>query len=297
MTSAASTQITDTTRSSPFHAGELRAQALAGLASSGAAIRDFMPDQHRIFFAALRFVLLGAVDGDGWPVATVIGGAPGFIDSPDERNLRIRISQTMQDMVLSRLKPGEAVGLLGIDFQTRRRNRANGVVERIDADGLHVAVRQSFGNCPKYINVRDVTAPLGQANGAVAVNRFSGLDAAARAWIAASDTFFIATHSNDSLNGGTDISHRGGAAGFVKIDGDTLICPDYSGNRYFNTLGNLVLEPRASLLFIDFVSGAQLHVSGRIEIAWTAPEIGDFPGAERLWRMRVEGGWRTEASS
>ena len=41
-----------------------------------------------------------------------------------------------------------------------------------------------------------------------------------------------------------DISHRGGRPGFVRVDGDVLTIPDFRGNRYFNTLSNLLLEQR-----------------------------------------------------
>ena len=54
--------------------------------------------------------------------------------------------------------------------------------------------------------------------------------------------------------GGMDVSHRGGRPGFVKLDGDTLVVPDFRGNRYFNTLGNLVSDPRAALVFVDFAA-------------------------------------------
>ncbi|HKY46193.1 MAG TPA: pyridoxamine 5'-phosphate oxidase family protein [Pyrinomonadaceae bacterium] len=63
-----------------------------------------------------------------------------------------------------------------------------------------------------------------------------------------------------------DVSRRGGETGFVRIDGSRLTIPDFAGNRFFNTLGNLLLNPRAGLLFIDFNSGDLLLLSGRIEI-------------------------------
>lgn len=278
---------------SAFHAGELQAQATAGFATSGAAIRDYMPEQHRTFFATLNFLLLATTDDDGWPLATVVAGEPGFIASPDERTLSIHAAPDSQDPVLSHLGEGSAVGMLGIDFRTRRRNRANGIVNAVDVDGLQIGIRQSFGNCPKYIHVRDVAVTPLKAQAALDVATFTGLDAAARELISAASTFFVATASGRQPRaGGVDISHRGGVAGFVKIDGDTLICPDYLGNRYFNTLGNLMVEPRAALLFVDFSNGDVLHLRGRAEILWQTDEIQEFPGAERLWRFKVERGSR-----
>ena len=279
----------------PFHAGELRAQALAGVSASGAAIREFMPEQHRTFFAALRFLLLASTDDAGWPVPTLLTGAPGFVSSPDARSLRIEAAADLQDPVRSLLRPDRPVGLLGIDFNSRRRNRANGIVSAAGPDALDIAVTQSFGNCPKYIQPRDLRVTPASARPAAMVDAITGLDGQARALISAADTFFVATGAGQAgaHPSGVDMSHRGGAPGFVRIAGDTLVCPDYAGNRYFNTLGNMLLEPRAALLFIDFSNGDLLHLQGHSEIVWRADDHHDFPGAERLWRFRVERGWRS----
>ena len=48
----------------------------------------------------------------------------------------------------------------------------------------------------------------------------------------------------------------------------TLEFPDYEGNAMFQTLGNLAVDPRAGLLFVDFASGATLQLSGRAQIVW-----------------------------
>ena len=132
-----------------FHAGELQAQALAGVNARGNAIRNFMPEQHREFFAMLRFLLMATADGDGWPVATVLTGEAGFVSSPDARSLRILAAPDLQDPVRPLLRTDSAVGMLGIDFASRRRNRANGIVSAADGEGLHIAVRESFGKFPK----------------------------------------------------------------------------------------------------------------------------------------------------
>ncbi|HJV03605.1 MAG TPA: pyridoxamine 5'-phosphate oxidase family protein [Burkholderiaceae bacterium] len=265
----------------PFHPGELRAQQLAGKGSSGGAIRDYMPDQHREFFALLPFLLVATVDGDGWPQATVLSGAPGFVHSPDPATLRVAAPLAAP--------AGARIGVLGLDFGTRRRNRANGVIAQVDGAGFTIAVGESFGNCPKYIRLRDVApaAEEGAVPGAApAAASFAGLNQEARRMVAAADTLFVATTGGQY---GADISHRGGEAGFVQIDGDTLTVPDYAGNRYFNTLGNMLTDDRVALLVIDYVNGDLLHLQGRAEVQWNGAAAG-LPGAERLWRLRVERG-------
>jgi predicted pyridoxine 5'-phosphate oxidase superfamily flavin-nucleotide-binding protein len=271
-------------RGGPFHVGEQRAQALAGRApaGAGAAIRSFLIDQHRLFFEALPFVVAGVTDDDGAPLAALLTGAPGFISSPDPRTLTI--ASRRDDPVVARLRPGASIGLLGIALETRRRNRLNGRVTDASPGGLTVAVEQSFGNCPQYIHPRRlIVDPCPRSDDA---ESFDGLDAAAVRQIAAADTFFVASSSGAGVaGGGVDVSHRGGPAGFVRVEGETLTIPDYRGNRYFNTLGNLLLEPRAALLFVDFEAGRLLHVQGTAEIAWRGA---DLPGAERTWRFKVQ---------
>jgi predicted pyridoxine 5'-phosphate oxidase superfamily flavin-nucleotide-binding protein len=274
----------------PFHDGELAAQRLAGFAPQGGNIRDLMPEQHRLFYAQLPFVILGGVNRDG-PIATVLAGERGFITSPDARTLRLAAALDDADPAADALVRGAPAGLLGIELATKRRNRANGTVAAADRDGLVIAVRQAFGNCPQYIHPRELRR--GPAAPPAPAERLGGLDAGARAMIAAADTLFVASAARAAeATGGVDVSHRGGPAGFVRVDGDTLTIPDYRGNRYFNTLGNLVAEPRASLLLVGFDDGAVLQLQGAAEIVWDGPEVRAHEGAERLWRVRVERAWR-----
>jgi uncharacterized protein len=277
----------------PFHAGERLAQAYAGVHAPGAAIRDFMPDQHRLFFAQLPILFAGVADPSGWPVAAALTGAPGFISSPDERSLRIAALPAPADPAMTGVQPGAAIGLLGLDFATRRRNRANGVVSAVDGGGFTVAVRQSFGNCPQYIQTRR-PEPAGAAPDTLEI--LPRLDGEARRTIAGADTFFVATSSGPHAgeSGGMDVSHRGGRPGFVRVDGDVLTIPEFRGNRYFNTLGNLVLDDRTGLLFADFATGDVLQLQGRAEILWRSGPA--FAGVERLWRVRVTAGWRRRAA-
>lgn len=263
---------------------------MAGVASPNAAIRNWMTDQHRTFFRLLPFLPVATSDADGAPVATILTGHPGFITSPDPMTLHIANQLDPGDPVTRHLIAGAPVGILGIDLATRRRNRLNGTLRSVGPDGLTVSVKQSFGNCPQYIQTRawqEAAVIPGP------VEQLSGLDAAARKLIANSDTFFVASSSgvmSAAQAGEMDISHRGGRPGFVAINDTNLTIPDFHGNNYFNTLGNFMLNPQAALLFIDWVDGTLLHLQGRADVRWDATEA--FKGAERLWRFRVTHGWR-----
>ena len=272
-----------------FHEDEARAQALAGHQRPGrAAIRPFLPDQHREFFALLPYLFVATLDADGWPMASVLAGDPGFMQSPDPTTLSIAASPAPGDPAAPTFVAGAEVGLLGLDFTTRRRNRANGRLVAVDK-GFTVEIAQSFGNCAQYIQTR---TPSPRAAAGAPPESLGHLDDAARALIAASDTFFVASRSRAGIgDGGLDMSHRGGKPGFVGVSGDTLAIPDFRGNRFYNTLGNLLGDPRAGLLFIDFASGDILQLQGRAAIDWH-PEGSGPAGAERLWRVEVARAWR-----
>jgi len=290
--------ITDTSipPPTPWHEGERLIQERVGTAERMArvgfrAIRDFMPDQHRDFFAQLPFLVVGSVDREGLPWASLLSGPPGFARSPDPRRLVIKAQPIAGDPLQAALLPGAKLGILGIELPTRRRNRMNGTVVVLDEAGFEVRVDQSFGNCPQYIQVRDMAGFASRQYDPA--QAFSQLDVDIRDRIAAADTFFVATSSGAraGVNAGVDVSHRGGKPGFIRVDGDTLTIPDFKGNRYFNTFGNLMLEPRAALLFLDFQSGNLLHLQGHAEVLWEGgDELRLLSGAERLWRLHVERG-------
>jgi predicted pyridoxine 5'-phosphate oxidase superfamily flavin-nucleotide-binding protein len=281
----------------PFHAGELRAQQLAGGGPPGAPIRSQMPDQHRQFFPLLPFICVAAADASGWPLATLLHGAPGFVSSPEAGQLRIAGLPDSSDPAHAHLHAGADIGLLGIDLATRRRNRANGVLAQADDAGLLVDVQQSFGNCPRYIQVRQLarverTAGRVEAFGAEAPADAAGL-------IEKCETMFVASSGGAAAQGvarGLDISHRGGEAGFLRLAGSVLTVPDYAGNRYFNTLGNLLLEPRAALVMVDFESGDMLQLQGRAELMWHRDAASRDQRAERWWKFHIVRGWLRRAA-
>ncbi|HXY98891.1 MAG TPA: pyridoxamine 5'-phosphate oxidase family protein [Stellaceae bacterium] len=278
---------------SPFHPGEQQVQQRLGVRERMEAVgrrvlRNVMPDQHRAFFAALPFLVLGTVDGEGWPWASIAAGAPGFLSTPDARTLRVAAAPPLG----AHLADGGDIGALGIDFAARRRNRANGLVRAPGAGGFDIAVAQSFGNCPRYIQARDWSLAEGEAAAPGAARRGRWLGAAERALIAGADTFFIASalgSAEGAPSHGVDVSHRGGPPGFVRVDDEhAMSVPDFTGNSYYNTLGNLVLNPRCGLLFIDFDSGGIVQVAATAEIVWEGPEVARFAGAQRVLRFHVE---------
>jgi predicted pyridoxine 5'-phosphate oxidase superfamily flavin-nucleotide-binding protein len=207
---------------------------------------------------------VAAADPEERVWASVLSGPPGFVDTPDERTVAVAATPVDGAPLARALAAGPAaVGLLGLEPETRRRMRVNGTAT-LDAHGLRVVTEQVYSNCPKYIQKRHVTATAAVSGAAVERERMSAAD---RRMVERSDTFVIATAGPD----GADASHRGGLPGFVTVLDETrLRFPDYPGNTMYMTLGNLEANPRAGLLFLDWETGDTLQLSGRAAIDWSS---------------------------
>lgn len=286
--------MTSVSSPSPFHAQEVAIQQRLGvdvkMQDIGRKfIRNYMPDQHREFFAQIPFILLGAVDNHGQPWASILAGQPGFISSPNPKSLHVQSSLLPGDPLIGMLGVGVPIGLLGIELPTRRRNRMNGVISSYDETNFAVDVVQSFGNCNQYIQKREPTfVDRQRENPSLRIGK--QLTASDRELIGRSDTFFIASanwNAEEQVRG-VDVSHRGGRSGFVCINADTLIVPDFSGNNFFNTLGNLLNYPQAGLLFIDFARGDLLYLAAIAQIIWEGEAVAAVEGAERLVQFTVQ---------
>lgn len=247
----------------PFHAGEQQLQRLFGsrdrLAGSQ-AIQAGLPPGFRAFLEELTYVVLAAPDRDGRVWATMLFGPAGFLQVRDAMHLRVGALPDRSNPVAGGIAKDSPVAVLAIDLATRRRIRINGSVASVGDDGFVVEVRQAFGNCPQFIHPRGVerTGETGQVLTRTAID-----GRLLRRILDDADTFFIATRAPSDGGADMDVSHRGGPAGFVQWDGDCLIWPEYRGNFYFNTLGNLLLDPACGLLFPDFGNGDALMLSGR----------------------------------
>jgi ferredoxin-NADP reductase/predicted pyridoxine 5'-phosphate oxidase superfamily flavin-nucleotide-binding protein len=286
-----------TTTPSPFHRGEQAVQERQGVRKTMESwgrkvIRGYLPEQHRAFYAEQPFVVAAARDLSDRPWVTLLSGQPGFLTSPTPATMEFVTTLPSSDPLRGALTAAADLGLLGIDLATRRRNRVNGTISATHPGGFTLDVGQTFGNCPQYISERHWHPVDGSNEPAEDGTRARELTPAMQRWIATADTFFIGSGIRDETNGdanGLDASHRGGPAGFVQVKSPTeLVFPDYAGNNHFNTIGNLVVDPRVGLLFVDFEHGSLLQITGRARIDWDSPAILEHGGAQRLVSIDID---------
>ena len=273
-----------------FHDGELAVQRRAGVAAEAARLAPMLePAQLRAglasFLAGRTFAVLVARDPGGRLWASPLAGPAGFLAVTSPTTLRVTAAIPAADP-LHGLRPGQQAGLITVEFASRRRVRLNGTLTEAGDGLLVVDVDQAFGNCPQYIQQRVLERDDGQPAGPPQARRATVLDAADSELIRSTDTFFLGTAHPER---GADASHRGGAPGFVRVEGNQLWWPDFPGNNMFNSFGNLTVNPEAALLFIDFRAGVTLHLSGTASVEWGQPGApGDDGRTGRRVRFDLE---------
>ena len=127
-------------------------------------VTDAIDEDDRAFIEARDMFFLATADEEGRPKCSYKGGEPGFVRVLDEHTLAFP-SYDGNGMYLStgNVLVNPAVGLLFIDFESRKRVRLNGDARIEAADCVDppfigaqfvvkVAVREVFPNCPRYIH-------------------------------------------------------------------------------------------------------------------------------------------------
>jgi predicted pyridoxine 5'-phosphate oxidase superfamily flavin-nucleotide-binding protein len=247
-------------------------------------MRDFLPQQHQDFYRLLPFIAMSSVDSSGRNWCQVVAGPPGFVDTSNNRLVRVNSLPFAFELVV-----GAPVGVLGIQLSTRRRNKFKGVISRVGDSFFDIAVLQTVGNCPQYIFSRDaVFAPplrsAASSDSRVVMSR--ELNDEAVKLISSCDFFFLGTVQADRK--AAEVNHRGGKAGFVKVLSRTqLVFPDFTGNFHFSSLGNIESTGLCSAIFIDVNTSETLLITCKASIDWDSELVSAFAGAERLVKMEV----------
>ncbi|KAF8648100.1 hypothetical protein AX16_006409 [Volvariella volvacea WC 439] len=248
---------------------------------------DLPGDQGRWHSTNLPFLPIVTLDSSGRPWGSILAGRdarPGFIRYPRYSTLSVDAKLWPGDPLHETAKTyglkEMLVAGLGIDFAHRRRIKIAGKITKLNKDDDFVKmdfnVNESIGNCPKYINIRDLV-PHTNTTSQIAYRKLDmdendRLPEEVTKFVLKSDTVFLGTtyQAKDDSEARFYPSHlgfnqRGGLPGFVRVsvsDGRTVYLPDYSGNRFMTSLGNIEATPYASLTFIDFVTGDILYLTG-----------------------------------
>ncbi|HEV8547946.1 MAG TPA: pyridoxamine 5'-phosphate oxidase family protein [Polyangiaceae bacterium] len=278
----------------PFHAGEIAVQERAGEreqgARNGAGVHDFVTAGAARFLGRQRLLAVALADDAGRPWASVWLGEPGFAHCADARTVRIGTAPppwAPADPTVALAAVGQRCGVLAIDLGTRQRLRINGTIGHRSDDAIGLDVHESFANCPKYIQRRELVFPEVRA-GTSPTGVSSGVELGARerSHIERADTLFVASQHPER---GLDASHRGGEPGFVRVVGArTLRFPDYPGNSMFQTLGNFAVDPRAGVVVLDFEANRLLSLTGTAKTLFAAEDPAHPNGGSgRYWEFHV----------
>lgn len=289
-----------------WHAGERDVHHKLGLDARGevrpAAVLSSMPLQHQHFFSNLPYFIVGTCDAQGRPWASMLCGPRGFNRAISPNHLAFVTKPAAGDPVLDNILRGDGlIAGLGIEFETRRRNKVFGRIQPgmskyVDGElQAIITTEQSLGNCPKYINVRHLSyhesADLSSQD---VIRGSSELDDAQLEHVRKADTLFIASRHRSTAGEPSDMdaNHRGGSPGFVRVattDGvSKLYLPDFSGNNFFQTLGNLQLDHGCGVVLPDFVTGDMLYITGEAENVFGRAASDLIPGIDRLTVIEVK---------
>ncbi len=271
-----------------YHSGELAVQARVGVQAEAESLAQKMggaiiTPAAKDFLARQRLAIASTIDSRNRLWASLLTGEPGFLQAIAAQIVKIDAAFIDGDPLEENLRSSDEIGLLAIDLATRKRLRVNGKVKTWGKSEIYLHTQQVYFNCPQYIQKREVKTTVSRGT---SVQIGATLSSQQQKFIQQADTFFIASYHPQ---GGADASHRGGYPGFVQVlQPDKLVFPDYAGNNMFNTLGNLVENPQAGLLFIDFATGDTLQLTGKAAIAWDSKKAIQFAGANRLVEFQIE---------
>ncbi|RKU49335.1 hypothetical protein DL546_009864 [Coniochaeta pulveracea] len=267
-----------------------------------------LPAPYAYRITASPIVALGTLDPGDRPWTTILGGERGFARPVARDTLAVAsLVDRQHDPVVNALlgdsgegevvhpDGGKVISALSIDLENRDRVKisgrmAVGVTTGRDSVGelqMLVKVEETLGNCPKYMNKKVIRAHLPEPK---LVSDTLPLPGEALDLIGRADMFFLSSTYGEAM----DTNHRGGPAGFVRVvrneDGDggvVLAYPEYSGNRLYETLGNLYLNPKLGLAIPDFETSNVLYVTGTAEILVGADAAALLPHTKLAIKISV----------
>ncbi|CAN9230477.1 unnamed protein product [Alternaria alternata] len=296
----------------PWNEGEEKMHHLLRVPPQDNPTSAMLTPQASFMFQRAPLLALGTLDAQSRPWATLWGGEPGFseqlgggfigtrtlVDGTNDPVVQALMSGNQKGEMTQAKDGGKLVAGLAIDLMTRKRVKTAGrmiagAIRDIDVEiegeadrkqeqiQLVTKIEQSLGNRPKYLNQYEIRPALVNAR---LVSQSSSLSKEGEELVARSDMFFLSTTTEDDM----DVNHRGGPAGFVRmINSSTLVYPEYSGNRLYQSLGNLMLNPKIGIVFPDYGTGDVLYLTGTTEILAGADAAVLLPGSNLAVKITI----------
>ncbi|PYH45096.1 putative oxidoreductase, FAD-binding [Aspergillus saccharolyticus JOP 1030-1] len=282
--------MTSTLRNSPpWHEGELKMHNLLHVPPRDNPTVPALSYNAGYLLRTAPLLAIGTTDREGRPWTSIWGGEKGFarptsqttvelsapVDGRHDPVADILLKSPGGDVINSERRTKLMSGLV-FDLENRRRVKlhgrttegsldSNSGLDQVELAHLTLHIDASLGNCPKYMNKKQIIPALPDPK---PVSNSPQLPPLAVDLLNRADCFFMS-----SSHGMTDMDTniRGGSPGFVRLvsnepHGAVFAYPEYSGNRLYQTLGNLQTDPRAGYVFPDFETGNALYVTGETRI-------------------------------
>ena len=110
-----------------------------------------------------------------------------------------------------------------------------------------------------------------------------------KAFIESRDMFFLSTV--DHL-GRPSVSYKGGETGMVRVlDEHTLAFPSYDGNGMYLSAGNISINNKIGMLFIDFEKPHRLRIYGEAFVSKDDPLLDEYNDAQLIIRVKPTEIW------
>ena len=264
---------TDVTPTGANHAGEIWLQNEMGVRAIGekrsaTMLTSAFTERQRDFIASRPFFLTSHVRSNNIPKAGLIKGQSDFFTFTGQGTVLLSKTNS-QFLTGEQIETGDYFGFLAIDFESRNRARINTRVIAECDQYWELQIDQLYGNCSKYIAPHQWSPNVFLTHSKRSI--FSSLNSNLQDKIRNAKTFFIASSSGPANShshnaSGADISHRGIDSEGFHVSDNKIRFVDYPGNNMFNTLGNLKQYPRASLLFVDFLTGERILCEGDVTL-------------------------------
>lgn len=305
-----------------FHPGETAIHALLRIQQHRSNPTQIgLPTRFALRVAASPLVALGTLDDEGRPWTSVWGGEVGFATPLEHGVLAMetladarfdpvttclfgtskdgRLNDEAYHITREELEGGggRVMAGLSIDLTTRDRVKLAGrlVAGKADLTGtedvarvqMAMLVEESLGNCPKYLNKKTIRPHLPSPR---LVSDTLPISSEALSLLDKADLFFLSSTDARTM----DTNHRGGPPGFMRVisndveNGTQLIYPEYSGNRLYQTLGNMHVRPLVGICVPDFETGDVLYLTGETKILVGADSARLLPHTKLAVKINVK---------